>query len=142
MNTTVNTIPMTVDEKIQSRSELLKAVELATSLFSEMYFELPDDPKWTNPKLSWRYLEKGSYTPKKNLPDGDIIRAIFVEEESDTGRYEVYEDIPVHRMLDDYSRRFYLTSLFFSVSHNKRLVLRIRGNKLLLELEEESANGV
>ena len=142
MNTTVNSIPMTVDATIQNRPELLKAVELATSLFSEMFFGLPDDPKWTHPKLSWRYLEKGSYTPKKNNKDVDVVRAIFVEEESDTGRYEVHEDIPVHRMLDDDSRRFYLTSLFFSVSHNKRLVLRIRGNKLLSELEEESANGV
>lgn len=142
MSTTVNTIPMTVDEKIQTRRELRKAVELATSLFSEMYFGLPDDPKWTNPKLSWRYLEKGSYTPKKNNKDMDVVRAIFVEEESDTGRYEVHEDIPVHRMFDDYGRSSHLTGLFFSVSANKRKVLRIRGNKLILELEQESTNGV
>ena len=142
MNTTVNTIPMTVDEKIQSRSELLKAVELATSLFSEMYFELPDDPKWTNPTLSWRYLEKGSYTPKKNNKDMDVVRAIFVEEESETGRYEVHEDIPVHRMFDDYGRSSHVRWLYFSVSDNKHKVIQLRMNKLIRELEEESGNGI
>ena len=53
MSTTANSIPVTVDAKLQSQPDLGKAVELATAYFLDMYLQLPSDPEWNNAKLRW-----------------------------------------------------------------------------------------
>ena len=142
MSTTANSIPVTVDDKIRNQPELRKAVELATAYFLDMYLQLPSDPEWNNAKLRWDYIARGTAKIKKPESDGDHVRVLLVEEERVTGRYEVYEDIPVHRMFDEYGRESHMRRLHWSVSSYRTDVIQARLNKLIIELEEESENGV
>ena len=76
------------------------------------------------------------------MSDGDHLRVLLAEEESVTGLYEVYEDIPVHRMFDEYGRESHMRRLHWIVSSYSTDVIQARLNKLIIELEEESENGV
>ena len=142
MSTTVNTIPMTVDEKIQNLPDLRKAVGLGSEYFLEEYLGLPNDPDWNKANLTWSLIERGTKKIKNSESDGDHLRAIFVEYERETNRYEVYEDIPLHRMFDEYGRESHMRRLLWSVTSYRHKILQAHMSRLIQELEEESGDGV
>ena len=141
MSTTTNSISVTVDARIQTQPDLRKAVELGSNYFTDMYLKLPSDMGWSNQTLQWKYLEKGSYATSLKNDKEDIVRVTFIEDELETGRYEVHEDIPVRRMFDDYGRSSHMTRLLLSSNRNKHKVLQAQVSKLLQEMEE-SGDGV